>query len=191
MHYGVRECLTPDRERHPTRPRSNPVLSPAPPRVENRMRTRMTCLADIQHGIWDLVSRGIPGHRLYISDVTFTDLCICIISSQPLWRRSSVCYRRDEQPARGCQDIPRGRWVMPTAVIDSLRTDASATHGAEVTSASCSTWWSARRQTLGKACRRRRRRIGSFSDSTPSRTASFYGMLVASDISRHAPSVPS
>ena len=80
---------------------------------------------------------------------------------------------------------------MPTAVIDLLRTDTSATNDAEVTSASCSTWWSARRQTLGKACRRRRRRIGSFSDSTPSRTASFYGMLLASDISRHAPSVPS
>ena len=79
---------------------------------------------------------------------------------------------------------------MLTAVIDSLRTDTSATHGAEVTSASCSTWWSARRQTLGKVCRRRRR-TGLSSDSMPSRTASFYGMLVASDISRHAPSVPS
>jgi hypothetical protein len=79
---------------------------------------------------------------------------------------------------------------MPTAVIDSLRTDASATGGVEVASASCSTWLSARRQTLWEACRRWRHRTGSSSDRTLSRTASFYGMLVASDISRHAPSVP-
>ena len=79
---------------------------------------------------------------------------------------------------------------MPTAVIDSLRTDASATDGAEVVSASCSVWLSARRRTLWEACRRRRRRTGSSPDSTPSRTASVYGMLVASDISRHAPSIP-
>jgi hypothetical protein len=79
---------------------------------------------------------------------------------------------------------------MPTAVIDSLRTDTSDTNGAEVTSASCSTWWSARRQTLWEACGRKLRRTGSFSGNWPSRTASFYGMLVASDISRHAPSVP-
>jgi hypothetical protein len=80
---------------------------------------------------------------------------------------------------------------MPTAVIDSLRTDTSATNGAEATLASGSTSWSARRQTLREACRRRWRRTGLSSDSMPSRTASFYGMLVASDISRHAPSVPS
>ena len=79
---------------------------------------------------------------------------------------------------------------MPTAVIDSLRTDASATDGAEVASASCSAWLSARRQTLWEACRRRLRRTGSSSDGVPSRTASVYGMLVASDISRHAPSIP-
>jgi len=79
---------------------------------------------------------------------------------------------------------------MPTAVIDSLRTDTSATAGAEVAPASCSACLSARRQTLWEACRRRLRRTGSSSDSTPSRTGSFYGMLVASDISRHAPSVP-
>ena len=36
---------------------------------------------------------------------------------------------------------------MPIAVIDLLRTDTSATNGAEVTSASCSTGWSTRRQT--------------------------------------------
>ena len=80
---------------------------------------------------------------------------------------------------------------MPTAVIDSLRTDASATDSAEVASASCPTWLSARQQTLWEACRKRLRRTGSFSDGRPSRTTSFYGMLVASDISRHAPSVPS
>jgi hypothetical protein len=80
---------------------------------------------------------------------------------------------------------------MLTAVIDSLRTDTSATNVAEVTSASCSNSWSARRQTLWEACRRRWRRTGLSSGSMPSRTASFYGMLVASDISRHAPSVPS
>jgi hypothetical protein len=80
---------------------------------------------------------------------------------------------------------------MPTAIIDSLRTDASATDGAEVASASRSTWLSARRQTLWEACRRRLSRTGLSSDSTPSRTSSFYGMLVVSDISRHAPSVPS
>jgi hypothetical protein len=79
---------------------------------------------------------------------------------------------------------------MPTAIIDSPRTDTSVTDAAEVVSASCSIWWSARRQTLWEACRRRRRRTGSSSDRLPSRTASFYGMLVASDISRHAPSVP-
>ena len=79
---------------------------------------------------------------------------------------------------------------MPTAVVDSLRTDVSATHGAEVTSASCSIWWSARQQTLWEACRRRLRRTGLSSDNTPSRTGSFYGMLVASDISQHTPSVP-
>jgi hypothetical protein len=80
---------------------------------------------------------------------------------------------------------------MPTAVIDSLKTDASATDGAEVASASCFTWLSARRQTLWEACTRRLCRTGSSSDNTLSRTASFYGMLVTSDISRHAPSVPS
>ena len=80
---------------------------------------------------------------------------------------------------------------MPTVIIASLRTDASATDGAEVASASCSAWLSARWQTLWEACRRRWRRTGSSSDSMPSRTASFYGMLVASDISRYAPSVPS
>jgi hypothetical protein len=79
---------------------------------------------------------------------------------------------------------------MPTAIIDSLRTDASATDGAEVASASGSAWLSARRQTLWETCRRRLRRTGSSSDSTPSRTASFCSMLVASDVSRHAPSVP-
>jgi hypothetical protein len=78
---------------------------------------------------------------------------------------------------------------MLTAVIDSLRTDASATDGAETAAASGPAWLSARRQTLRGACRRRRY-TGLSSDSTPSRTASFYGMLVASDISRHAPSMP-
>ena len=79
---------------------------------------------------------------------------------------------------------------MPTAVIDSLRTDTSATHGAEVASASCAVWVSTRWQTLWEACRRRLRRTGSSSDSMPSRPASVYGMLVASDVSQHAPSVP-
>ncbi len=79
---------------------------------------------------------------------------------------------------------------MPTAVIASLRTNASAMDGAEISPALCSTWLSATRQTLWKACRRRRRRTGSSPGSTPSRTASLYGMLVASDVSRHAFSVP-
>ena len=78
---------------------------------------------------------------------------------------------------------------MPTAVIDSLRTDASATDGAEIATASCSTWLSARQQTLWEACWRRHR-PGSSPDSVLSRNGSFYGMLVASDISRHAPIVP-
>ena len=34
--------------------------------------------------VWDLGSRGIPGHRLHMGDVTFADLCISSISSQPL-----------------------------------------------------------------------------------------------------------
>jgi len=80
---------------------------------------------------------------------------------------------------------------MLTAVIDSLRIDASITDSAKVTPASCSAWLSARQRMLWEACRRRRRRTGSSSDSTPSRTGSIYGMLVASDVSRHAPSVPS
>jgi hypothetical protein len=77
---------------------------------------------------------------------------------------------------------------MPTAIIDSPRTDASAMDGAEVAPASGSTWLSARRQTLWEACRRHR--TGSSSDSLSSQHGSFYGMLVASDISRHAPSMP-
>ena len=171
---------------------TQPCSEPGATACRNRMQTRMSCLAGIRHGVWDFVSRGISGHRLYIGDVTFADLCISIISSQPLWCRSSACYRRDEQPARGRHDTPRGRWAMPTAVIDSLnKTDASAPDGAEVASASCSAWLSARRQTLWEACRRRWRRTGLSSDSMPSRTASVHGMLVASDVSRHASSVPS
>ena len=79
---------------------------------------------------------------------------------------------------------------MPTVIIASLRTDASATDGVEVSHAACSTWLSATRQTLWEACRRRLRRTGSSPGSTPSRTASLYSMLVASDVSRHAFSVP-
>jgi hypothetical protein len=79
---------------------------------------------------------------------------------------------------------------MPTAVIDSLRTDASATDGAEGASALCYAWLSARRQRLWEVCRRRQRRTGSSSASAPSRTASSCGMLVASEISRHAQSMP-
>ena len=79
---------------------------------------------------------------------------------------------------------------MPTVVIASLRTDASATDSAAVSPASCSTWLSATRQTLWEACRRRLRCTGSAPGSTPSRIASVYSMLVASDVSRHAPSVP-
>jgi hypothetical protein len=78
---------------------------------------------------------------------------------------------------------------MPTAIIDSHRTDASATDGAEVAPASGSAWLSAKRQTPWEAYRLRHR-TGSSSDSLPSRHGSFYGMLVASDISQHAPSVP-
>ena len=78
---------------------------------------------------------------------------------------------------------------MLTAIIDSHKRDASATEGAEVAPASGSTWLSARRQAWWEACRRRPR-TGSSSDRLPARHGSFYGMLVASDISRHAPSVP-
>jgi hypothetical protein len=77
---------------------------------------------------------------------------------------------------------------MLIAVIDSPRANVSATDGAEVAPASGSTWLSVRRQTLWEACRRHR--TGSSSDGLPFRHGSFYGMLVASDISRHAPSVP-
>ena len=80
---------------------------------------------------------------------------------------------------------------MSTAVIDSLRTDASATDGAEAALASCSISLSTTRRTLWEVCRRRLRRTGSSSDSTPVRPASFCGMLVASDVSRHTPSMPS
>src|SRR6266567_6485809 len=73
------QCLMPDRERHPTLPRSNPVLSPAPPRVENRLQTHTSDPGGIRHGVWDLVSRGIPGHSPHIADVTLADLCISII----------------------------------------------------------------------------------------------------------------
>ena len=80
---------------------------------------------------------------------------------------------------------------MSTAVIDSLRTDASATNGAEAALASCSTPLSTTRRTLREAYRRTLRRTGSSSASTPVRPASFCGMLVASDVSRHAPGMPS
>jgi hypothetical protein len=80
---------------------------------------------------------------------------------------------------------------MLPAVIDLLRANASATDGTEGAAASGSAWWSARRQTLREACRRRWRYTGSSSVGTPSRTAGFYGMFVASDISRHTPSMPS
>jgi hypothetical protein len=146
--------------------------------------------SSLRRGGFDPMFRSIPGHRLHIGDVTFANLCISIISRQPLWRRSSACYRRAEPPVRGRYDPPRGRWAMPTAVIDSLRTDASTTDSAEVASDSCSAWLSARRQTLWEACRRSRRRTGSSPDNTPSRTGRFYGTMLASDISRHAPSVP-
>jgi hypothetical protein len=80
---------------------------------------------------------------------------------------------------------------MPTAVIDSLRTDVSATAGVEDVLASDSISPSTTRWTLREACRRRLRRTGSTSASTPVGSASFSGMLVASDVSRHAPSMPS
>ena len=80
---------------------------------------------------------------------------------------------------------------MPTAVIDSLGTDASAMDGVEAVLASCSIAPCTRRRTLWETCRRRLRRTGSSSASTPVRPASFSGMLVASDVSRHTPSMPS
>jgi hypothetical protein len=80
---------------------------------------------------------------------------------------------------------------MPTAVIDSLRTDVSTTTGVEGVLASDSISPSTARWTLWETCRRRLRRTGSTSASTPVRPASFSGMLVASDVSRHAPSMPS
>jgi len=79
---------------------------------------------------------------------------------------------------------------MLTVVIASLRTDASAMDGTEVSPTARSTWLTATRQTLWEACRRRLHRTGSAPGSTPSRTAGLYGMLVASDVSRYASSVP-
>ena len=79
---------------------------------------------------------------------------------------------------------------MSTVIIASRRTDASAMDGAEVAPAAPSTWLAATRQTLWEACRRRLHRTGVAPGSTLSRTAGLYGMLVASDVSQYASSVP-
>ena len=78
---------------------------------------------------------------------------------------------------------------MQTAVIASQRTPSSVTNGAEIAPLPCSTWLSVTLQTLWAVGRRL-----CYTRSSPSgpssRAASLYSMLVASDISRHAPSVP-
>ena len=79
---------------------------------------------------------------------------------------------------------------MLTVVIASRRTDANAMEGTEVAPAAPSTWLAATRQTLWEACRRRLHRTGAAPARPPSRTAGLYGMLVASDVSRYASSVP-
>ena len=79
---------------------------------------------------------------------------------------------------------------MPTAVIASHRTHPSVTNGAEIAPPSCSTWLSVTLQTLWAVARMIRCCTRSSPGSPSSRAASLYSMLVASDVSRHAPSVP-
>jgi len=79
---------------------------------------------------------------------------------------------------------------MPTAVIASQRTHTSVTNSAEIAPPSCSTWLSVTWQTLWAVGRRRLCYTRSFPSGPSSRAAGLYSMLVASDISRHAPSVP-
>jgi hypothetical protein len=79
---------------------------------------------------------------------------------------------------------------MPTAVIASQRTHSSVTNGVEIAPPSCSTWLAVTWQTLWAVDRRRLCCTHSSPSGPPSRAASLYSILVASDISRHAPSVP-
>jgi hypothetical protein len=79
---------------------------------------------------------------------------------------------------------------MPTAVIASQRTHTSVTNGVEIAPSPCSTWRSVTLETLWAVARRRLCCTRSSPGSPSSRAASLYSMLVASDVSRHAPSVP-
>jgi hypothetical protein len=79
---------------------------------------------------------------------------------------------------------------MQTAVIASQRTHSSVTNGVETAPPPCSTWLSVTLQTLWAVGRRRLCCTRSSPSGPSSRAASLYSMLVASDISRHAPSVP-
>ena len=79
---------------------------------------------------------------------------------------------------------------MPTAVIASQRTHTSVTNSAEITPPSYSTWLSVTWQTLWAGGRRRLCCTRSSPSGLSSRAASLYSMLVASDVSRHAFSVP-
>ena len=79
---------------------------------------------------------------------------------------------------------------MPTAVIASQRTHTSVTNGAEIAPPSCFTWLSVTWQTLWAVGRRRLCYTRSSPSGPSSRAADWYSMLVASDISRHAPGMP-
>ena len=79
---------------------------------------------------------------------------------------------------------------MPTVVIASHRTHPSVANGAEIAPPACSTWLSVTLQTLWAVARMLRCCTRSSPGSLSSRGASLYSMLVASDVSRHAPSVP-
>jgi len=79
---------------------------------------------------------------------------------------------------------------MQTAAIASQRTHTSVTNGAKIAPLLCSTWLSVALQMLWVVGKRRRCRTRSSPSGPSSQAASVYSMLVASDISRHAPSVP-
>ena len=79
---------------------------------------------------------------------------------------------------------------MPTAVIASHRTHTSVTNDAVIAPPACSTWLSVTLQTLWAVARMIRCRTRSSPSSPSARAASLYSMLVASDVSRHAPSMP-
>ena len=79
---------------------------------------------------------------------------------------------------------------MPTAVIAAHRTHSSVTNDAVIAPPACSTWLSVTLQTLWAVARMIRCCTRSSLGSPLSRVTSLYSMLVASDVSRHAPSMP-